>query len=180
MKIPYYRKRIYRLRRTAVLSILGAIMFISKIVMEALPNIHMVAMLVTVYTMVYRSRALIAIYVFVFLTGLYSGFNLWWIPYLYIWTILWAVIMLLPRNMEPVVGVPVYTLVCGLHGLLYGVLYAPAQAIMFGFNFEMTVAWIIQGILYDAIHAVGNIVLSVLIYPLYRVISSLERKSKLS
>ena len=134
------QKNLERLRLVAVFAMLGAIMFVSKLVMEFLPNVHLIGALTMVYTIVYRAKALIPLYVFVFLTGLYGGFGLWWIPYLYVWTVLWAVTMLLPKKMKPALAVPVYMIVCALHGLLFGVLYAPAQALLFGLNFKQTVS----------------------------------------
>lgn len=154
---------------------LGTIMFLSKLIMELLPNIHLVGTLVVAYTLVYRSKALIPIYVFVFLTGVYAGFNMWWLPYLYIWTLLWLVIMLLPKNLSPKIGVFVYPAVSCLHGLLYGTLYAPAQALMFGFGWEQTLAWIATGFYFDLIHGVGNLVLGFLIYPLVKLLTKLSR-----
>ena len=79
-------------------AMLGMVMFVSKIVMEYLPNIHLLAMLTMAYTLVFRAKALIPIYVYVFVNGLYAGFATWWVPYLYIWTVLWGVTMLLPRS----------------------------------------------------------------------------------
>ena len=87
------------IRETALFAMFGALMFISKLILEALPNVHMIAMFIVAFTVVYRVKALIPIYVFVFLTGIYGGFNLWWVPYLYIWTVLWAAVMLLPRKL---------------------------------------------------------------------------------
>lgn len=78
--------------------------------------------------------------------------------------------MLLPRNMKPKVAVPVYMAVCGLHGLLFGTLYAPAQAIMFGLGFDATIAWIIAGLPWDAVHAVGNVCMGTLVLPISRAI----------
>lgn len=149
-----------------IFAMLGTIMFISKILMEALPNIHFVGMLTVVYTIIYRKKALIPIYVYVFLNGLYAGFSPWWVPYLYVWTILWAVTMLLPKNMSKKTAVPVYAFVCALHGLLFGTLYAPAQALMFGLDFRAMVAWIIAGLPFDLIHAAGNLAAGFLIVPL--------------
>ena len=71
-----------------VFAMLGTIMFCSKILLEVLPNIHLLGMLTMTYTVVFRRKALIPIYIYVMLNGLYAGFNIWWIPYLYIWTIL--------------------------------------------------------------------------------------------
>ena len=149
-----------------VFTMLGVIMLISKLLMEALPNFHLIGTLITAYTIVYRKDALKPIYIFVILFGLVYSFGIWWIPYLYIWTILWAMIMLLPKNMKPKVAVPVYMIVSGLHGLLYGTLYAPAQAFLYGYDFKTMVAWIIAGLPFDAMHCVGNVVLGLLVIPI--------------
>ncbi len=144
---------------------LGTLMFVSKIVMEGLPNIHLLGMLTMTYTLVFRKKALIPIYVYVFLNGLYAGFNAWWIPYLYLWTILWGVTMLLPQKMPKPVACVVYPVVCALHGLAFGTLYAPAQALMYGYTLEQTLAWIVVGLPWDAVHAAGNFAVGFLIYP---------------
>lgn len=155
-----------RLVDLIILTMLGVIMFVSKYMTEALPNVHLIGMLIIAYTVVYRKKALISIYVFVFLIGLFNGFALWWIPYLYIWTVLWGVTMLLPRNMSKKVAVPVYAIVCALHGLCYGILYAPMQAIMYGLNFKGMVTWIIAGLPFDITHAISNFAVGLLIIPI--------------
>lgn len=158
--------RLKRVQETVIFAMLGTIMFCSKIIMEALPNIHLLGMLTMVYTVVFRKKALIPIYVYVMLNGLYGGFSMWWIPYLYIWTILWAVTMLLPKNMKKRAACIVYPIICCLHGLAFGTLYAPAQALMFGFDFKQTLAWIAAGLPWDAVHAAGNLATGLLIVPL--------------
>ena len=145
---------------------LGTLMFCSKVIMEALPNIHLLGMLTMVYTIVFRKKALIPIYVYVFINGLYAGFTVWWVPYLYIWTILWGITMLLPRKMPKKVACIVYPIVCGLHGLAFGTLYAPAQALLFGMDFKQMIAWIIAGLPWDAIHGLGNLTAGILVLPL--------------
>ena len=155
---------------------LGALMFVSKILMEVLPNIHLLGMLVMVYTIAFRRRALIPIYIYVFLNGVFAGFNVWWLPYLYIWTILWAMTMILPRHMSTKIKCIVYPVVCCLHGLLFGTLYAPAQALLFGFDLKQTVAWIISGIPFDLIHAGSNFVAGLLIFPLSNLLQRLMKK----
>ena len=162
------------IRDMIVFAMLGAMLFAAKVVFEALPNIHPVAMLVMVITVVYRARALIPLYLFVVLFGAYYGFSVWWIPYLYIWTILWAVTMLLPRKMPPKIALIVYPLVCGLFGLCYGALYAPAQAILFGYDWPTTIKWIIAGLPFDALHALGNLAMGLLVYPLSKLLARLN------
>lgn len=154
------------IKEICLFAILGALMFISKIVMEALPNIHLLGMLTITYTIVFRKKALIPIYAYVLLNGLFAGFNAWWIPYLYIWTILWGITMLLPKNMPKSVSIVVYPLICALHGLFFGALYAPIQALMYGFTFEQTLTWIAAGLTFDIIHMIGNFAVGLLIFPI--------------
>ena len=66
----------------SVFSMLGAIMYCSKLILEWAPNIHLLGMFTMAFTLVYRKKALIPIYVFVLLLGVLNGFNGWWIPYL--------------------------------------------------------------------------------------------------
>lgn len=160
----------------AVFAMLGTMLFCGDILMEWAPNIHFVGMLTMTYTLVYREKALIPIYVYVVLNGVYAGFALWWVPYLYLWTILWGVTMLLPRNMPRRVAIPVYMAVCALHGLCFGTLYAPFQAVAFGLNFEKTLAWIVAGLPFDAIHAMGNLAAGTLIVPLSDLLRRLEKR----
>ena len=168
-------RRSSEIRDICIFAMLGSIMFASKVIMEALPNIHLLGMLTMAYTIVYRKRALIPIYVYVMLNGLFGGFNAWWVPYLYIWTILWAITMILPKKMPKWLCCIVYPFVCALHGLLYGALYAPAQAIMFRLNFEQMIAWIIAGLPFDAIHAAGNAVMGLMILPLSALLRRLSQ-----
>lgn len=155
---------------------LGTLMFTSKIIMEALPNIHLLGMLTMTYTVVFRKEALIPIYIYVCLNGLYAGFNTWWIPYLYIWTILWGVTMLLPKQMSKKVAMIVYPLICCLHGFLYGILYAPAQALFWSLDWKGTLAWIAAGFPFDMIHGVSNLAVGTLILPFAELLRKLTKK----
>ncbi len=165
-------------KEIVVFAMLGSILFLSKLLMEWAPNIHLVGMLIMVYTLVYRKKALIPLYLYVFLMGLFYGFATWWIPYLYIWTVLWAVTMLLPKNMPKKIAIPVYMAVCGLHGLCYGILYAPAQALLFGLNFKGMLTWIAAGFVFDALHGLGNLAAGILIIPLVNLLTKLEKGLK--
>ena len=168
-------KKNLSIKEICLFAILGALMFISKIVMEALPNIHLLGMLTIAYTIVFRKKALIPIYVYVFLNGLFAGFNPWWIPYLYIWTILWGATMLLPKNMPKAVACVVYPLLCALHGLLFGALYGPVQALMYHFTFKQTLTWIAAGLTFDIIHMIGNFAVGLLIFPVSIVLKKLTK-----
>ena len=153
-------------------------MYASKLVLEVLPNIHLLGAIIIALTVIYRKKALYPIYIFVFLTGLLSGFAPWWVAYLYIWTLLGGAVMLLPKNLSPKITPLVYMVISAAHGFLFGILYAPAQAILFGLNFEGMIAWIIAGLPFDMIHGVSNFLCGILICPLITALNKAERYSR--
>lgn len=162
-------------REIVVFAMLGTLMFLSKQLMEWAPNIHFLGMFTMTYTVAYRWKALIPIYLFVLLEGLYMGFALWWVPYLYLWTVLWGVTMLLPRSLPKKWAVPLYAAVCALHGLCYGTLYAPFQALAFHLSWQGTLTWIAAGLPWDAVHAAGNAAAGLLIWPIAELLKKLDR-----
>ena len=155
---------------------LGTLMLCSKLVMEFLPNIHLLGMFTMLYTVTFRAKALIPLYIYIFLNGLYAGFAVWWVPYLYVWTVLWGITMLLPKDMSDRAAYIVYPIICMLHGLLFGILYAPGQAILYGFNFEQTLAWIATGVGFDILHAIGSLAAGFLVLPLSKLLKKLKDK----
>ena len=155
-------------------SMFGAMMCISKYLTEFLPNVHLLGMFTVLFTVVYRRKALIPIYVFVFLMGLTAGFNMWWVPYLYIWTVLWAMAMLIPKNLPKWAAIIIYPVVCSLHGFMYGTLYSPFQAFAFGLDFDGMIAWIVAGFPWDIIHGVSNFAAGLLIFPLSEVLKKIH------
>ncbi len=162
----------------AVFGMLGALMYASKVIMEVLPNIHLIGTFIVAMTVVYRRKALYPLYIFVLLTGLMNGFSTWWIPYLYIWTVLWGMTMLIPKRIPEKAKPIVYSAVCSLHGFLYGVLYAPAQALLFGLDFEATLTWIATGIPFDITHGISNFICGLLICPIISILSKAEKYAK--
>ncbi|MFI3172300.1 MAG: hypothetical protein R3Y58_08060 [Eubacteriales bacterium] len=165
-------------REIVIFAMLASIMYLSKVIMEWIPNVHLLGVLTMSYTLVYRKKALVPIYIYVLLNGVLVGFSPWWIPYLYIWTILWGVTMMLPRNLGRNVKAVVYMGICGLHGLFFGILYAPVQAILFGLSMEGMIAWIIAGLPYDFIHGIGNVCAGILIIPVVKLLRKLEISSQ--
>lgn len=163
------------LREMTVFAMFGVLMYASKLVMEAIPNVHLLGMFTMLFTIVYRAKALYPIYIYVMLNGLFAGFSPWWVPYLYVWTVLWGITMLLPRKMPTAVAAVVYPIICALHGLAFGTLYAPAQALMFGLNWQQMIAWIVAGLPWDALHAGGNLVAGLLILPFSQLLVRLNR-----
>jgi len=165
-------------KETVIFAMLGALMYMSKLLMDALPNIHLIGVFIVAITVVYRKKALYPIYIFVLIAGLLGGFSAWWVPYLYIWTVLWGMIMLLPKNLPPKAAPVIYMVVCSLHGFIYGILYAPAQALMFGLDFKGMLAWIAAGFPFDITHGISNFLCGSLIVPLIHAIRLADKAAK--
>lgn len=168
------------IREMAIFSMLGALMYVSKVIMEFAPNIHLLGVFTIAFTVVYRAKALYPIYIFVLLNGIFAGFGTWWIPYLYIWTVLWGITMLLPKKMPKPVAVVVYSVINALHGYGFGILYAPVQALLFGLNFKGMIAWIVAGFPFDMIHGTSNLICGLLIVPIVMILQKLENTAKIS
>ena len=159
-----------KIREIAVFGMLGALMYASKMLMEVLPNIHLLGVFTMAFTVVYRNKALYPIYIYVLLNGLFSGFATWWIPYLYVWAVLWGITMLLPKQMPKAVQPVVYMVVNACHGFAFGILYAPAQALLYGLSFQGMLAWIAAGLPFDITHGISNFICGVLIVPIVHVL----------
>lgn len=162
-------------RETVTFGMLGALMYASKAIMEIFPNVHLLGVFVIAFTVVYRKKALYPIYIYVFINGIVAGFATWWIPYLYIWTVLWGAAMLLPKKLPVKIKPLIYMVLCAMHGFLFGTLYAPAQALLFGLDFKGMVAWIIAGLPWDFIHGVSNFFCGILICPIIALLNKSEK-----
>ena len=160
----------------AIFAVIAAMMFASKKLMEMIPNVHLLGMFIVALTAVYRTRALIPIYVYIMLDGMFGGFSTWWIPYLYIWAVLWAFTMLIPQKLPEPVKAVMYVLVCGLHGFAFGLLYTPAEAIIRGFTFEAAVMYWKLGLPFDLIHGISNLCTGLLIYPMVKILKRLKKE----
>ncbi len=159
----------------AVFAMLGALMYASKMIMEVAPNVHLLGVFTIAFTVVYRKKALYPIYTYVMLNGIFCGFATWWIPYLYLWAVLWGATMLLPKRIPEKLRPLVYMLLCAAHGFLFGTLYAPAQALLYGLSFQKMVAWIISGLPWDFVHGVSNFFCGILIVAIIKILTFLEK-----
>ena len=166
------------IKEITLFGMLGGLMYISKIIMEFLPNVHLIGTFIVAFTVVYRQKALFPIYIFVFITGLLNGFSSWWIPYLYVWTVLWGMTMLLPKKIPNKFRPIIYMLISALHGFLYGTLYAPVHALLHGFNARMMVAWIVSGLPFDFTHGVSNFFCGLLIVPIISALKIAQRSTE--
>ena len=168
-----------RLRDLTVFAMLGTTILASQIVTYGIPGVQLVMFFIATFTLTYRLRALIPIYVYVLLYLMYYGFLPWNLPYLYIWIPLWGLFMLagkLESKLPKKALIPIYMVLCGLFGLSYGTLYAPFWALIGGLTFQQTLAWIAAGFFtFDIPYAICNFAMGVLILPLSELLKKLDK-----
>lgn len=160
-------------------SALTALLFLLDIVLEVAMNVELVSMLVATYTLVFRKKALIILYLYVALYLILFGFGVYNLAYLYIWLVLWGAFMLLPTKGHRAFRTVLYALVSALFGFAFGALYMPAWAVAFSLDAKGILAWWIAGVPADIIHAAGNFAFGFLILPLSEILFSLKKRVQL-
>lgn len=159
-------------RDITIMGILTAILFVLQIVLAPLPNIEVVSLLVMLYTLHLGYKTLPILYVFALLQGLVYGFHLWWICYLYVWTVLFFLVML-AKKCRMILG---WALLSGGFGLLFGALCAIPY--IFTSGLKAAFAWFVAGAYFDILHCVGNFfVCLVLFKPLDALFAKLLRST---
>ena len=128
------------IRDLALMGLFSAILLGVQLAFAFLPNIELVSLLIILYTRHLKYRALPVIYVFVLLEGLIFGFGIWWIIYLYIWAILFALTMLAQKN-QSLIG---WAMISGGFGLFFGALGSILYLFLSGP--QAAFAWFVAGI----------------------------------
>ena len=178
-RVSRRKKALLTVYEIAVFGMLGALMMVSDVAMNIIPNVHLVGVMIVVLTVTYRWKALFPIYVYVLLIGLVEGIGMWWLPYLYVWTVLWGMVMLLPKRMPVWLAPIVYAVVCGLHGFAFGFLWVPSQMLLMSFTWKQALVWWKFGFLTaDIPHGIGNLVGSTLVVPMVNLIRKLDKRLK--
>ena len=160
-----------RIKDIALIGMMSAIMITAQVALSFLPNLELVSLLIILYTLIFGWKALYIIYVFVTVEGLIYGFGLWFINYLYVWTVLFIIVMLLRKLHSGFL----WAVISGLFGLSFGALcsipYFITGGIASGF------AYWAQGIPFDLLHGGGNLVAALVLYqPLYYILSRLQKR----
>ena len=156
------------LRDLLVLSMLAALMFCAKFAMQNIPNVHLGAVLLIVATLRFGIKTLYMVFVYIMLEGLFFGFSIWWVPYIYIWAVL--VLAVLPQRKHK--SWLLLSVTGALHGYLFGAMCAIVTAVVGGLHAGF--AFWVSGIPYDLIHGTSNLILClVLLRPLDKLAQKL-------
>lgn len=153
-------------RRITRIALLSAILYVSKIALEFLPNVELVSLLVIAYTLVLGSEAFLIVTVFNLFELIQWGFGSWWVSYLYVWPLLAFIVLLLRKIIKE--EFLIWGIVSGGFGLMFGSLFAIPYLLI---DPSYALAYWIAGLPWDVWHGVWNFVLMVVLgKPLYRIL----------
>ncbi len=141
------------------MALLSALLLVGQVGLSYLPNIEVVSLLVYICAQIYRGKAFLIIYVFVFLEGCIYGFGLWWFGYMYIWSVLAVIVLITGKDRT---SIPMTCVILGAYGLAFGFMYALPYFVAGGWaaGFSYWVA----GIPFDLMHCGGNIIVALTLY----------------
>lgn len=155
-------------REILLLGLFSAILLVVQVALAFIPNIELVSFFIIIYTLVLGTKVFYPIYVFAAVEGLIYGFGIWWISYLYIWSILALIVLLFRKNEQPFF----WAIVSGIYGLMFGALTAIPT--LFAGGLGMAVTYWVNGIVFDLLHCGGNVIAAALLFkPLYHLMKRL-------
>ena len=153
-------------RDITMIGVMVAVIEVCKVTMAALPNIELTTFWIIMFTLFFGRKSIFAVPVFILIEGTIWGFGLWWIMYLYIWSLL-ALLVWVFRKQE---SVWFWSILSSLFGLAFGALSAiPYFFIGFssgGFRGGLSglFSYWIAGIPFDITHGISNFVLMLVLY----------------
>ena len=154
------RMSIYKLTRIALLS---AILYVSKVALEFLPNVELVSLLVILYTLVFGKETFLTVTVFNLFELIQWGFGTWWFSYLYVWPLLCLITLILKKLIKE--EILVWAILSGCFGLIFGSLFV---IVYIPINLSYALTYWISGLPWDVWHGVCNFILMLVLgKPLY-------------
>ena len=154
-------------KEICLLALMGALIFVLELVLAALPNIHVGAVLIMLTASLFGWKVLYSVAVYVLLEGLYFGFGLWWLSYLYTWPLLAAVTVLLRKHESLIL----WAAIAGIFGLSFGALCSLPYFFIGGPS--MALSYWISGIPFDLMHCIGNLFMVFALYkPLKKALNN--------
>lgn len=167
-----------RIKDIVIIGILSALLLSVQVGLAFLPNVELVSLLIIVYTIVLRKKAIYIISVFILLEGLLYGFGLWWLNYLYVWFVLYCITMIFRKKHSSFL----WSMISGVFGLSFGALCAIPYFFIGSSNgslfngFQSAFAYWISGIPFDLTHGIANFLIALMLFnPLYRILNRLNK-----
>ena len=168
-----------RARDICLIAVLSATLTVGKMALSFLANVEVVTLLLTVYALTLpRSKVFIATFTFIATEAFIWGAHIWILMYLIHWPTLVFCASLFKGKFAPIFAIITAVVLTGLFGVQTTVL-----EVLFLMNYHkigFMKCFLLRygtGVPFFITHVISNsIILSVLVYPLYRLMQSLARQ----
>ncbi|SFH69971.1 ECF transporter S component [Pisciglobus halotolerans] len=157
-------KSVFSVQRIALLGLLTALCYVSRVIFQFLPNVQPVTviLIILVLKMTVVDSWIVAI-LSILISNIQLGMGVWTIAQILSFSILVGITGLLIKPFINQIPFVVMVLYAGLTGYLYGFIISAVQAPFFGIqNFW---AYYLAGLPFDTMHALGNAAFYVLLAP---------------
>ena len=152
-------KRALPLKDITVTAIASAVLIAVQVSLSLIPNVELVTLLVILYTLYLGKKTLFVIYIFAVVQGFIYGFHIWWLTYLYVWTLLYFVVQAVKTGRS----VLFWSAAAAVYGLFFGVLTSVPYFLTLGTIGG--IAHILAGIPFDLVHCAGNFFTVLVLFP---------------
>ncbi|GEK91898.1 ECF transporter S component [Alkalibacterium kapii] len=167
----YARGQTHALTRMALLT---SLVSVGRLSFSFIPNVQPMTVLIVCITLYYGWKTGLAVSLLsVLLTNIYLGMGPWTFAQLAAYTVLVGCTHLLEESYESL-SMPILQIFVAFLGLLYGLIISLVQAPFFGWN--IFIPYYLSGLVFDILHAGGNVIFFALLYPL--VMQLFKRTSK--
>ncbi len=168
-----------RAKDVCLVAILSATLTVGKMALSFIANVEVVTLFLTVYALTLpRSRVLAATFTFIATEVFIWGAHIWILMYVIHWFSLATAVSFLKGKFAPLLAIIMAVIFTGLFGI-----QTTALEVLFLMNFQkigFVKCFMLRystGIPYFITHIVSNAcILSVLVYPMYRLMNSLARQ----
>ena len=162
-------------RELVVFALLGAILAVSQIVLNFIPNVELVSTFIIIFSLIFGYKTQYSIFVFNIIMGILYGFGVWIIGYFIIWPSLSIITVLLKNKL--IDNYLKMSIFCGAFGMIFGALYAIPYIVV---NPYYALTYWISGLPYDAVHMLGNYFIMLLLGEvIYKTVCKLKHSSSL-
>lgn len=160
------------IRKITRIALLSAILYVSKVALEFLPNVELVTLFTILFTLVFGAEAFLIVTVFNMFEFIQWGFGVWWVSYLYVWPLLCLMTLMLKKLVKE--EFLVWSVVSGVFGILFGALFAIAYLPV---NPGYALTYWIAGLPWDVWHGIWNFILMLVLgKPLYQILKLMKNR----
>lgn len=152
------------------MGIMTTLLYVVKVLFEALPNLEGVTLLIVCGTMVFRWKMMSAVNAFLLLEAVQWGFGWWWVGYVIVWNLLVMLTILFSESLKDKV---IRCVFMGMFGICFGGMFAITYIPV---SVDFAIIYWISGLWFDIVHCIGNFIVGVVFSE--RLIDVLRRVNK--